>query len=384
MQTRRKPIKVRKNPKTIFRIPNAVIVEALASGHDHFREEDGEQDAGLQEGLVLNSLKGGMDTVGTMPNTKEGLKTAKEVVPYNDRIIGLIPSQRTLNVVRYVAITESTTEQMIDDCMEAGIRDGKVLPKNRTTLSRYGVVRYGKLLPIVKHCGKVGMRVHGHMEHPSKYYTNDDAEWACLTIVREWLEETDAIIVWEHGTEGRCVPHWIDMATSNRFFVTLTPQHLLLTADDVYGAAGEICKPSYGDPFDLEQLNGLVDMGFSWVMAGPDVAVHRKGAKHPPEGKCACGAYHAPFLHPLYAHALQRLFRTPEGIEKYIDFTSRNLRRLHGLPDASRMIKLVKEEHEIPFTYQVGTWEVQPFWAGKKIGWSIDESFIDEGTLHSI
>ncbi|PIQ68610.1 MAG: hypothetical protein COV91_03220 [Candidatus Taylorbacteria bacterium CG11_big_fil_rev_8_21_14_0_20_46_11] len=361
----------RPTPTTTNNLPDEVIVDPLASGHDHFREEDGQKDEGLQRALLENSIKGGADTVGAMPNTKDGLTTASVVTEYNDRLEGQLFDPSSLRIIRYVAITEDTTEAMIDDCVAVGICDGKVLPRYRTTNSHYGVVRYGKILPVIKHCGKVGMRVHGHLEHPSLLYSNDDAEFACVPTVRTWLEETEAEIIWEHGTEGRCVPHWKDMATSRRFFVTITPQHLLLTADDVYGAVGEICKPSYGDPFDVEALNNLVDQDFPWVMDGPDVAPHPTGTKHPNHGKCSCGTYHAPFLHPVYAHALQRLFKTPAGIQTYINFTSRNLRKLHNLPLPSRTVRLVRKPQEIPLLYRVGPWNVQPFWAGKTLDWSI-------------
>ena len=348
-------------------LPTTVIVDALASDHDHFREED----KSIQGLLIENSIRGGTDTVGAMPNTLRGIRTAAEAVRYGNGLRMVTPLGQTLHVIRYIAITEDTTEKMLDECIEAGIYDGKILAKYRTTNSDYGVVRYGKLLPIIRHGGRIGMRFHGHFEHPSPHFTNDDAEFACLPLVYMYLEETEAKIIWQHGTEGRCVPHWKEMAKSRRFYVTLTPQHLLTTDDETYGAVGEICKPSYGDPFDREALNALVDLDLPWVMAGPDVAPHPIETKHPPKGGCSCGAYHAPFLHPLYAHALQRLFRTQKSVETYINFTSRNLRTLHRLPGSSRAITLVRRQFEIPLLYQIGPWKVQPFWAGKMLDWSI-------------
>ncbi|MDP3996292.1 MAG: hypothetical protein Q8P86_01185 [bacterium] len=356
-------------------LPDSVAVEPLASAHDHFREGTTEEDRRIQKDLLANAIEGGADTVGAMPNTLEGLKTVQEVASYIGNLRRLIPQGKSLFIIPYVAITEDTTEWDINDCKTIGINDGKILPKYRTTNSDYGVVRYGKLLPVIKRCGEVGMRVHGHFEHPSPTYSNDDAEFACLPIVLTWLEETNAKIIWEHGTDGRCVPLWRNMAKSDRFFVTITPQHLLETADTVYGDVRAVCKPSYGDENDRAELVRLVGEDLPWVMAGPDVAPHDKKAKHPQKGRCSCGAYHAPYLLPLYAEALKHLFKTDEGRQTFVNFTSRNLRKLHKLPPASKEILLIRRPFVIPLEYKIGSWTVEPFRAGQTIGWSLGKEY---------
>jgi dihydroorotase len=91
------------------------------------------------------------------------------------------------------------------------------------------------------------------------------------------------------------------------------------------------------------------------------------------EGKCACGAFTSPFLHPLYAHALSRLLKTERGRDVYVNFTSRNARKLHNLPPASKQFNLAEKEFKIPSYYVVGPWNVEPFWAGQTLDWSIEE-----------
>jgi len=107
-------------------------------------------------------------------------------------------------------------------------------------------------------------------------------------------------------------------------------------------------------------------------MAGLDDAPHHSPKKHPPFGGCACGAFTSPFGHQLYAHALRNLITTQEsGVEIYQRFTSRNARKLHNLPAASRQVRLVREPFTIPSHYDVGDWIVEPFWAGQKIDYTL-------------
>ncbi len=179
-------------------------------------------------------------------------------------------------------VTEQTTMGEIDQCLEAGIVDAKIYPRFRTTKSENGVACYGKLLPLIKHGGKVGMKFHFHPEHPSPIFSNRDAEFAFLPIARIFLEETDAVIIWEHGTDARCIPHWKDMARSRRFFVTLTAHHLATNEDDTFGDVRATCKPPIKTEDDRQGLLQLVAEGYryQWVMAGADDAPHPMENKH--------------------------------------------------------------------------------------------------------
>lgn len=351
-------------------LPQTVEIETIANPHSHLREG-----CDVMGSLILNCIKGGVDVLGPMPNTSAGLTTAEEVRDYI-QYAQLLEGDETkrfseLTYIPIVMLTEQTTEKQVDDCVEAGIRDGKIYPYLRTTKSARGVRQWGKMLPIVKHCGKVGMKVHGHFEHPAMTFDNRDAEFVCLPIVYQFLEETDATIVWEHGTDARCIPHWKDMAESKRFFVTLTAHHLATNEDRTFGDVRAVCKPPIKTERDRQDLVALVSENHPWVMAGADDAPHDVEKKHVHEDQCACGAYTAPFLAQLYAHALEPLFVTARGLETFINFTSRNARVLHNLPDASRKITLLRKSFVIPKSYRVGSWTVEPFWAGRTLNWSM-------------
>jgi len=347
---------------------NEIIeVEALADMHTHLREGE------VTAPLIANAIAGGADVLGIMPNTAEGLKTAAEVDSYIRRARGISPPDHQMTFIPFVMITELTTERDIYECVEKGIVDGKVYPYMRTTKSTHGVGRYGGILQIVKWCGKAGMKVHFHPEHPSLLFNNRDAEFAFLPIVEIFLEETEAIIIWEHGTDARCIPHWEgNAAQSGRLFVTLTAHHLATNEDRAFGDVRSVCKPPIKTEVDRQGLVDLVAKDYKWVMAGGDSAFHDTSAKHVEQGCCACGAYTAPFLLQLYAHALdEMLMRKENGVRTFKNFISRNARSLHHLPESSRVIKLSREQWKIPLSYPMGQQTATPFWAGQFLNWKI-------------
>ena len=344
-----------------------VMVPALADVHTHLREGN------LVGSLLQLAEKGGADVLGAMPNTAEGLKSASQVLDYFDHAASLKSALKVgVNVFPFLMITEETTVEEIEICVHRGIYHAKVYPRFRTTNSKNGVVQYGRLIPIIKRCGELGMTVHFHPEHPSPIFSNRDAEFAFLPIVRLLLEETQAKIFWEHGTDARCIPHWVDMANaSSRFFVTLTAHHLVTTEDRTFGDVRSVCKPPIKLESDRQGLVELIGKNYPWVMAGGDSAFHPKTAKHVDAGTCSCGAFTSPFLLPLYAHALDDLLQTEEGIRTFVRFTSGNAGWSFGLRPATKNIKLIREEWKIPLSYEVGDQIGLPFWAGQKINWQI-------------
>jgi len=342
-------------------------VEALANLHWHGREL-----GPVMRGLIKASLKGGADVLLPMPNTEKPLITAVDVFYYIDEAeVRFTPATAHLTFVPTIMLTEDTTREELVRCTEAGIWDGKIYPYLRTTKSKHGVKRYGAMIKIVRWCGELGIKVHVHFEHPDPIHINRDAEYLCLPIAAMFLEETEATIIWEHGSDSRCIRAWKKFAKTGRFFVTITAHHLAWDEDSAFGDVRKKCKPPIKTEPDREALVRFVSEDHPWVMAGGDDAAHDALAKHVHEGKCACGAYTSPFLHALYAHALQHLLQTEEGLRVYINFTSRNARKLHDLPPSSRTITLVQKPFTIPRSYKIGPWTVEPPGVGETLEWSI-------------
>jgi dihydroorotase (homodimeric type) len=342
------------------------VVDALCNTHSHLREGDA-----VMMSLVDLAVEGGADTLLPMPNTEAGLKTDREVRNY---LVDLRVAKRDLPVhfIPTVILNEATTFDMIDACVDSGIVDGKIYPLDRTTKSHNGVRHYGAMLPIVKHAGRRGMKVHVHPEHPNLLFENRDAEFSFLPIAEMFLDQTTATIVWEHGTDGRCIPFWKEWAKAGRFYLTLTAHHLVTSEDESFGDVRAVCKPPVKTRRDRMDLVKLVMEDHPWVMGGLDDAPHPERKKHPSSGGCACGAYTAPFGLQLYAQALDGLLSRPNGVEVFNHFVSRNARKFHELPPASRRYRLVRKPFKIPLWYQIGEWTVESFWAGREILYSLE------------
>jgi len=322
--------------------------------------------------LIQLAIKGGARMLGLMPNTIKGLMIASSVLSYTAHARAAVPDGTSVHFVPIVQITEKTTKADIDDCVARGIKDAKVYPKGRTTESHNGVQHYMRILEIVRYAGKVGMRVHFHPEHPSELVENRDAEFLFLPIMDIFINETNTTLVWEHATDAtRCTTHWEAWGKTGRFLLTVTAHHLVTNETSTYGDVGAVCKPSYKTEADRLALIELVRKNYSWVMAGGDDAPHPIGSKHR-IGPCACGAYTAPFLLQLYAHALLSYV----GLITFTNFTSANARRVYGAHIPQEFFSLVEKPFDIPLIYRIGPWNVEPFWAGRALDYSLEETCI--------
>jgi len=352
-----------------------VEVDASVNPHSHLREGDELMSAAIRE--VYN---GGVEVVGGMPNTKIPLTTADRVTTYNARLRELTSTHRPMTFISIAQVTEETTFEDMLAFVEADIWDFKLYPRDRTTNSMFGIVCYWRVIEVIKRAAAYifkttgrRIRVHPHPEHPAMTFIGRDAEYLFLPVAYMLIEETEAIIIWEHGTDARCIPHWKRLAESGRFYVTLTAHHLATNEDKTFGDVRATCKPSIKTEPDRAALVQLVCEDHPWVMLGADDAPHDMSRKHVHEGRCDCGAYTAPFLVPLCAHVLDQLMHTEAGIQIFNNFTSRNARKLYGLPPAVRKLKLARQKTEIPACYRLGPWTVESFWAKQVIEWSFAE-----------
>lgn len=346
---------------------------ACFNTHSHVREGDPFQS------LVRWTFTGGSGVIGPQPNAEGGLDTTSKVLAYKKKIHQVI-LERDLGVIPFLMITPNTSVDTIKQAVDAGILDAKIYPFNRTTKSEKGVRHYSRLIPVVRAAGEGGMRVHFHPEHPWMTFDNRDAEYQFLSIMDMFLNEAETVLFWEHATDARCVPFWKEMAESGRFFITLTAHHLASNEDELFGDVRGVCKPPVKTRRDALDLVRLVSENHSWVMAGADDAPHPYDAKHPDKRCCACGAYTAPFLMALYAHALDGLLWNeesnalrPDGMVTFMNFTSGNAKAEFTVFSESRPIRMIREPSHIPSEYQAGPWTVQPFWAGQVLKWRMEE-----------
>src|SRR3989344_4846316 len=195
----------------------SVVVDAIANDHEHLREGE------VVKPLVEYVVHGGADVVLPMPNTNAGLTTPDMVLEYVKRAESFVPDGYRLTFIPTMFVNEYTPLDRINEAADKGVKDVKFIHRERTTKSKNGFRKTGGMLPITKRCGEEKVKVHIHPEHPWMLFDGRDAEFAFLPVGDMLLNETEAVIIWEHGTDGRCIPFWKEMAYSGRFFVTLTP-----------------------------------------------------------------------------------------------------------------------------------------------------------------
>jgi dihydroorotase len=349
-----------------------ITVPAMFDPHFHLREGDG-----VMRDLLRLAYLAGVSTVGTMPNVGKGLLTAESVVNYRQKARASVNNHEVsvpcVDIFMPIgAINEDTTLDELELMYDAGIRSVKVYPLGRTTNSDFGVRDYFKLLPLVTRCGELGITVHFHPENPNMLFEDRDAEFQFISFVDQFIRLTKAKIVWEHGTDARCIPYWKEWSKTGRFFVTFTPHHLLTNESDSRGDVRAEVKPRIKTCRDQNDLVKLVLEDHDWVMAGSDSAWHPCDAKHTDEGQCACGAFHGRHTLALYAHALLDRFIYESMEDSFDCFIFHNAKELHGLDIERVEITLVREETKIEKEVLVDGNPSMLFWAGKTINWRVE------------
>ena len=359
---------------------SVIKTRGMIDTHIHLRQDELRKPS-IVHPLIDLSVEGGAIALGLMPNPKagvhaphDGLHTAEDVVAYVEHAAQANKAE-FVQFIKIVLLTERTTKADIDACVAAGIMDAKIYPLDRTTGSDIlGVRDFHELIPVLRHCGLSGMRVHIHPEHPLMDIHGREAESMFIPVMDMLMQATDeanTVFVWEHGTDARGIPFWKEWAKSGRFFVTITAHHLAADEDELYGDVRGVCKPAPKTRWDRDLLRALVLEGHSWIMAGTDSAPHDISAKQVEAGRCSCGAFTAPFALPLYAHTILDEPSDRE-IEVFRRFIYRNAKQLYNLPDLNLSeFELIREDFVIPTSYDVGPWQVTPFGAGRRLNWSL-------------
>jgi dihydroorotase len=207
-------------------------------------------------------------------------------------------------------------------------------------------------------------------------------------------------IVLEHATTRAAVE--AVKACGDTVACTITAHHLALTVDDWAGQSWNFCKPVAKFPDDRQALRDIIKEGKRafvpagvfflidtvprWLIVstqnsghprfflGSDSAPHlphTKSTSTPSQG-CAAGIYTSSILLPLTAHLLESF----DALDRLADFASNNGRAFYKRPAKEGRIatlKRLEEPDSIPSVYSLAdnNSTVTPFWAGKKLDWSL-------------
>jgi dihydroorotase len=199
-------------------------------------------------------------------------------------------------------------------------------------------------------------------------------------------------IVLEHATTQASVE--AVKALGDTVGCTITPHHLDLIIDDWAGKPINYCKPVAKTWTDRKALREVIKSGHPRFFLGSDSAPHPFSSKLPSSSShdsnykaaccgCAAGIYTSALLLPLCATLLDS-FGALDQLQAY---TSTNARRFYDLPvlkGEGLVVKLARKESIVSESFTLeehksmkdgtsGKIQVIPFWAGKKLAFTIVE-----------
>ena len=168
-------------------------------------------------------------------------------------------------------------------------------------------------------------------------------------------------IIMEHITTEAAVRF---LEKFNNVSATITLHHLMITLDDVVGGLMQpdlFCKPIAKTPSDREALREAVFSGNEKIMFGSDSAPHPRHKKECVG--CAAGIFTSPVALPLLA----QIFEEENCLDQIQCFISDNAIKRYGISPPAKQITLSDSPWNVPMSYG----DIIPFYAGKKLRWSV-------------
>lgn len=293
-----------------------------------------------------------------MPNTDPPIFTGIEASRYRMEIAR---AGTRLTPLLSIYLTSPMPTQVIRDAREHGVVAAKLYPAGATTNSDNGVRNIASLLPVFEEMADVGMVLCVHGEVPDAPLLERERRFL------DWIAWfTEAVpnlkIVLEHISSAEAVEYILGLP--DNIAATITPHHLLLTLDDVFGKRlhpHHFCKPMPKDVADRGALRDAATGGHSRFFFGSDSAPHPKSEKE--SSDAPPGVFSAPVALPLLATIFEEMGR----LDRLEDFTSRFGAQFYGLPLNEESLTLVREEWTVPLQYG----SFVPLCAGETLPWRV-------------
>lgn len=327
--------------------------------HVHLRRGD------LLDAVLPHSARH-FGRVLAMPNTRPPLLTEHDVYPYRGEILTKARHENGwhhFDLLSAIQITDATTPEVVKRARIPCVA-GKLYPAGVTTNSDNGVSDIESLFPVFEAMQDCGMILCLHGEDPDPKIDDIDREISFMkTLTAIARTFPDLKIVLEHITDRaslQMVRYWPNVAA------TVTPHHLLLTMNDVYGARLQphhFCKPTPKRFIDRDAILKAVLAGDPKLFLGTDSAPHPKETKECASG-CA-GVFNAPVALPL----LTELFERHHALDRLEDFVSRFGAEWYGLRLNYGTVSLERVPWKVPDDYA----GIVPLWSGRTIQWRMTD-----------
>lgn len=303
-----------------------------------------------------------------MPNTAN-IRTGAQAARHRDEIIAVAaragyPDFRPLMTI---LLTDDTNPADVATWPDANVVAGKYYPAD--LYPHGGVSNLAKVSDVLDEMKQAGIPVSGHFERAGGHPLF--AEQAAIPDFR-WIADGNRVI-FEHvstvaGLEAvRQYPH---------ARATITPQHLWMTAHDVYDSNLETvryphnwCRPVAKTAEDRQALIESVVSNNPQFLFGSDFAPHLAFSKVniPPPAGCAC--------YPAALSVLAQVFNEQGRLSMLDRFTSEFASNFYGtgFPRIDLPLMITEEEWRVPSHIPVGSQGemIIPWLAGEILSFSV-------------
>ncbi len=334
-------------------MPDTLTLPRLDDLHVHLR-----QDA-LAAQVAPLTWTGGAGRVLVMPNLRPALTTVEAVLAYRAALQAIEPR---LDYLMSICLHPGLDRSAVRAAAAAGIRVLKWYPHGVTTNSSLT----GSLSECAEACAAAqdeGLIVSLHGEAPDDPAQGIDrmnAEQAFLPQLVALHQRFPRLrIIFEHATSAAAISTLADLGPT--VAATITPHHLLLTADDWQTDPHSYCKPVAKTAADRAALQAVVASGDPRYFLGSDSAPHPAAAKA--GNQPAAGIFTAPILAPLLAD----IFDTLGCLDQLPAFATTRGAAFYDLPPTQGRISLQRRPSRIPAQIN----GLIPLRAGHDLKWTL-------------
>jgi len=304
-----------------------------------------------------------------MPNTAN-IRTGAEAIRHREEIRAVARRAGFPDFWPWmtVMLTDDTDPADVATWQDSGVVAGKYYPAGLYPPG--GVSDLTKIEDVLREMGRAGIPLSGHFERAGVHPLNaeqaaiPDFHWvaalACVMVIFEHVSTRAAL---------KAVRYYLHTAA------TITPQHLVLTADDVYDASRESiryphnwCRPVAKTPDDREALLDAATSEDRQIFFGSDFAPHLASSKAevPPPAGCACYPAALPILTEVFAQRGQ--------LDRLADFTMGRAADFYGVPrDHDAPLIITERSGTVPESIPVGSRgeHIIPWLAGEVLPWGV-------------
>ena len=327
----------------------------------------------LRDGAALaHTVRDAARTMGrciVMPNLVPPVTHAEQAVAYRERIAAAQPSERQVEPLMVLYLTDNTTAGDIRAAKAAGVVACKLYPAGATTNSDSGVTDIKHCYPALQAMQDEGLKLlmHGEVTDADIDIFDREKVFIDRTLRNVTRDFPELSMVMEHITTRDAAQFVAE--TGPHLAATITPQHLLFNRNDML--VGGIrphfyCLPILKRNIHQQALIEAATSGNPKFFLGTDSAPHSKSNK---ENACGCaGCYSACAAIELYAEA----FDAVGAMDKLEGFASHHGADFYGMPRNSDTITLQKTTWTLPESLPYADGErLVPLCAGQPLQWQV-------------